>query len=352
MYFLKKNRFILQIIKEKGVNLKVKSLFQRTFFALCLGILCGACRSSDVELSDSTGKKDMKKSENTPLVQDSTDADALSFSDSIPSSYFKTPDTPLADGSIIKKIDYNTKDYYGDGGEITKSAHIYLPAGYDGTRQYDVLYLLHGIGGNESEWGMSTLNASASIVKKIMDNLVEEGTIEPFIIVTPNGRSSRHFAETNSDYNSFYKFGEELRNDLIPYIDSHFSTKPDRNYRAVAGLSMGGMQTINIGICECLDLFSYFGAFSAAPTSYQSTRIASYVDSHPEYQVKYFYNLCGLEDGVAYASASNAAKLLARVSGSFEEGRNFTWQEVHGGHDFGVWYLGFYNFARIIFKQN
>ena len=135
-----------------------------------------------------------------------------------------------------------------------------------------------------------------------MDNLSARGEIESFIIVTPNGRSSRVYGKEGSDYNSFYKFGQELRNDLIPYVDSHYATFADREYRAMAGLSMGGMQTINIGICECLDLISWFGAFSAAPTSYQSTRIASYLESNPELRINFFYNICGKEDSVAFSS--------------------------------------------------
>ena len=252
-------------------------------------------------------------------------------------------------GGIIEKISYNTKDYFGDGGAITKQAFVYLPDGYDGTKQYGVLYLMHGIGGDESEWGMTGDN---SMIKKIMDNLTARGEIESFIIVTPNGRSSRVYGKEGSDYNSFYKFGQELRNDLIPYVDSHYATFADREYRAMAGLSMGGMQTINIGICECLDLISWFGAFSAAPTSYQSTRIASCLESNPELRINFFYNICGKEDSVAFSSASGAAKYLSKLAPTLKDGVNFIWQEVSGGHDFNVWYLGFYNFARIVFKQN
>ena len=252
-------------------------------------------------------------------------------------------------GGNIEKISYTTKDYFGDCGEITKDAFVYLPSGYDGTKQYGVLYLMHGIGGDESEWGMTGDN---SMVKKIMDNLTAKGEIESFIIVTPNGRSSREYGREGSDFNSFYKFGQELRNDLIPYIDSHYATFADREYRAMAGLSMGGMQTINIGICECLDLISWFGAFSAAPTSYQSTRIASCLESNPELRINFFYNICGKEDSVAFSSASGAAKYLSRLAPTLKDGVNFIWQEIPGGHDFNVWYLGFYNFARIVFGQN
>ena len=264
--------------------------------------------------------------------------------DAIPSEYFRT----LVNGGRIENVSYKTQDYYGKTGEITKRANVYLPPAYSEEKKYNVLYLMHGIGGSESEWGLTN---DGSLIKRMMDNLIMNGEIEPFIVVCPNGRAGKDFANTNSDYNSFYKFGEELRNDLIPFIDSKYSTNTGRDNRAMAGLSMGGMQTINIGICETLDLISYFGAFSAAPTSYPATRVAAIIQSKKEYPIHYFYNLCGLEDNIAYGAASGAAKLLPRLMPEFVEGKNFTWQEIHGGHTFNIWYLGFFNFAKIVFSK-
>jgi enterochelin esterase-like enzyme len=273
--------------------------------------------------------------------------------DRIPESYRVN----VENGGTIEHITYKSKNYYGDGKDNVKKANVYLPAGYDKTKKYKVLYLMHGIGGDENEWGMTGTNSK---VKMIMDNLTYYGDIDPFIVVTPNGRSSVNHANEGSDYNSFYVFGQELRNDLIPYIDSHYSTYADysedgydlsaaREHRAMAGLSMGGMQTINIGIGECVDLFSYFGAFSAAPTSNTAATTAQKLSGN-RYPIHYFYNICGLQDGTAYSSASAAAKNLPSVCNQFVDGQNFMWQELNGGHDFNIWYLGFYNFAQIVFK--
>lgn len=275
--------------------------------------------------------------------------------DKIPSKYTGLRAT---DYGKIEKITYISHDYFGDGAEVEKEANVYLPAGYDESKQYNVLYLMHGIGGDENEWGMT---GSTSRVKCIMDNLAYYGDIESFIVVTPNGRSAANHAANGSDYNSFYCFGQELRNDLIPYIESHYSTYAEydengydlsatRDHRAMAGLSMGGMQTINIGIGECMDLFSYFGAFSAAPTSNPASKTAEILKDNT-LPIHYFYNICGTEDGIAYPSASAAAKTLPSVCDQFVEGENFTWQELPGNHDFNVWYLGFYNFAQIAFQR-
>lgn len=266
--------------------------------------------------------------------------------DRIPETYR----TKVENGGTIEHITYTSKKYYGDKSANEKKANVYLPAGYDKrdtSKKYKVLYLMHGIGGDENEWGMKD---EQSLVKKIMDNLTVKGDIEPFIIVTPNGRSGSD-PDPNKSYLAFYQFGQELRNDLIPYIDSHYSTYADRDHRAMAGLSMGGMQTINIGICECLDLISYFGALSAAPTSYEAAKVSSTISQHADLKINYFYNICGTEDSIAYGAHAAAAKLLPRLCPALEEGKNFRWQEQHGGHDFGIWNLGFYNFAKIFGKK-
>ena len=259
----------------------------------------------------------------------------------------------------VEHITYPSYDYFGDGSALEKPANVYLPYGYDETKQYNVLYLMHGIGGDENEWGMV---GNTSQIKMIMDNLIFNGDIEPFIVVTPNGRSGADFANKSSDYNSFYEFGKELRNDLIPYIENHYATygkageadydmKANREHRAMAGLSMGGMQTINIGMCECLDIIGWFGAFSAAPTSYPAADVVKKIDGQfPDEEIKYFYNICGTDDTIAYQSSSTAAKKLPQLSDRFQDGENYMWQELRGGHDFRIWYLGFYNFAQLVFK--
>ena len=297
-----------------------------------------------------------------PETDDSQDAEltdgepTAEISEIIPVKYTSQR---FSECGTIEKISYTTYDYFGDGSEIEKYAYVYLPYGYDEEKQYNVLYLMHGIGGDENEWGMT---GSTSRVKIIMDNLIYNGDIEPFIVVTPNGRSGADFANTNSDYNAFYEFGKELRNDLIPYIESHYATygqyaendydmTADREHRAMAGLSMGGMQTINIGMCECLDIISYFGAFSAAPTSYRGADIVKKIDEQfPDEEIRFFYNICGINDNIAYQSAAAAAKALPQLSGRFQDEENYMWQELKGGHDFQIWYLGFYNFAQIVFE--
>ena len=264
--------------------------------------------------------------------------------------------TAVPDGGTVTKVEYPSRDYYKDGAEITKTALVYLPAGYTEEERYDVLVLCHGIGGTEYEWGFASRD---SVGKSIADHLIANGEIRPLIIVMPNGRSTADFSNTDwSNMQSFYSFGQEIRNDLLPWIDQHYSTygsltmhdlSASRDHRYMAGLSMGGMQTINIGMCECMDLFSAFGAFSAAPTSYTSAQIAEKIKAFDMYSIRMFYSLCGTEDTIAYASASQAAKDLPDYTGRLTA-ENWIWQQRSGNHDFGIWFLGLYNFLRIVGK--
>ncbi|MBR5712433.1 MAG: hypothetical protein IKX54_02450 [Lachnospiraceae bacterium] len=327
-------------------------------FALCA--VCAAC--SDKKSDDTKAENESVTPTDTPSTPTPTDEPAeptptpvhASVGDKIPSFYQRYR---VKDGGSVISITYESKDYLNDPtATIVKPAFVYLPPKYDESKQYNVLYLMHGIGGNEREWGMTGIT---SVIKAIMDNLILNGDIEPFIVVTPNGRSYADFANTDGDSRSFYVFGQELRNDLIPYIEANFAVYHDsdptavRDHRAMAGLSMGGMQTINIGMCECLDIISWFGTFSAAPTSYEATKVASIINNEPftAYPINYMYNICGKQDNVAYASASAAARNLPSFTDKLTDGVNFTWMERSGAHDFSIWNLGFYNFAQLVFKK-
>ena len=274
----------------------------------------------------------------------------IEFCDELPKACYTAPKNV----GKVEQISYTSRDYAGDQSEITKHALVYLPYGYDENTRYDVLILCHGIGGTENEWGFRN---QYCIGRNIVDRLIENGETPPTIVVCPNGRSCADCYNTGmGNAMSFYAFGQELRNDLLPYIDAHYATYGSdhlddltfsRDHRAMAGLSMGGMQTINIGLCECLDLFSAFGAFSAAPTSYIASVIDQKITAFPDYSIRYFYSICGLQDSIAYASAHQAAGALDKVSSRFDES-NWHWHERKGAHSFDIWNLGLYNFLKAL----
>ena len=132
-------------------------------------------------------------------------------------------------------------------------------------KKYPVFYLLHGIGGDEKEW----LNGGNPQV--ILDNLYAENKIEPMIVVLPNGRAMKDDRAVGNIFDSakvqaFATFEKDLLNDLIPFIEKKYLVFSDREHRAIAGLSMGGGQSLNFGLGN-LDKFAWIGGFSSAPNT-------------------------------------------------------------------------------------
>lgn len=131
----------------------------------------------------------------------------------------------------------------------TRKALIYTPPGFKRGIKYPVLYLLHGIGGDEKEWYK---NGTPQI---ILDNLYAQGKLTPMIVVLPNGRAMKDDRATGNimakdKVAAFATFEKDLLTDLIPFIEKKYPVKKDRENRAIAGLSMGGGQTLNFGLSE------------------------------------------------------------------------------------------------------
>ena len=222
----------------------------------------------------------------------------------------------------------------------TRKVTVYLPPKYDKSKKYPVLYLLHGIGGDHREW----LQGVPGI---IMDNLYAEQKAEPMIIVMPNGRAlpdDRAVGDVMSreKQQGFAIFERDLIDDLIPFIQGKYSTYTDREHRAVAGLSMGGGQSLNFGLGN-LDLFAYVGGFSSAPNTKSPEQLIPDVEATKK-QNKLLWMVCGGEDRLMMFSS----RLKAFCD---EKGVPCTLiNNPGGGHDFVVWKYGLYNFAQLIFK--
>ena len=145
----------------------------------------------------------------------------------------------------------------------TRKMQVYTPPGYSKDKKYPVLYLLHGIGGDETEWERF---ANPDI---LLDNLIADGKAVPMIVVMPNGRAQKNDrAEGNvfAAAPAFAAFEQDLLEDVIPAIESRYSAQADREHRALAGLSMGGGQSLNFGLAH-LDTFAWVGGFSSAPNT-------------------------------------------------------------------------------------
>jgi enterochelin esterase-like enzyme len=221
-----------------------------------------------------------------------------------------------------------------------RKAIIYTPPGYSKKKKYPVLYLLHGIGGDEKEW----LNGGNPQI--ILDNLYAEGKIEQMIVVMPNGRAMKNDRAIGNimapdKVQAFADFEKDLLNDLIPHIEKSFSVLTDREHRAIAGLSMGGGQSLNFGLTH-LDKFSWIGGFSSAPNTKAPEVLIPDIKAAKE-QIKLLYLSCGASDGLI----SFSYRLHDYLNKNTIPHIYFI---EPGVHDFKVWKNGLYMYSQLLFK--
>lgn len=239
----------------------------------------------------------------------------------------------IAHGKIDSVL-YNSKTV---GTE--RKALIYTPPGYSKDKKYSVLYLLHGIGGDEHEW----LNGGHPEV--ILDNLYAQNKIVPMIVVLPNGRAIKDDRSTGNimapeKIQGFATFEKDLLNDLIPYIEKTFPVYGDKEHRAVAGLSMGGGQSLNFGLGN-LDTFAWVGSFSAAPNTKTPETLLPNPDEAKK-GLKLLWISCGADDGLITFSLRTHYYLQAH------DVPHIFYIES-GVHEFKVWKNGLYMFSQLIF---
>ena len=236
------------------------------------------------------------------------------------------------------KID--TISYKSTTVDTIRRALIYTPPGYSKKNKYPVLYLLHGIGGDEKEW----LNGGQPQV--ILDNLYAQGKIEPMIVVMPNGRAMKDDRATGNimapdKVQAFATFEKDLISDLIPYIEKHYPVYTDREHRAIAGLSMGGGQSLNFGLGN-LDKFAWIGGFSSAPNTKAPEELVP-DPAKAKAQLKLLWISCGASDGLIGFSKRTHDYLV-------KNNVPHIYYIEPGFHEFKVWKNGLYMFSQLIFK--
>lgn len=241
----------------------------------------------------------------------------------------------LVDHGKLDTIEYNSKTV-----GVKRKALVYTPPGYNKKAKYPVLYLLHGIGGDMKEW----LNGGSPQV--ILDNLYADKKIEPMIVVMPNGRAMKDDRATGNVFDSvkvkaFATFEKDLLNDLIPFVEKKYPVLADREHRAIAGLSMGGGQSLNFGLGN-LDRFAWIGGFSSAPNTKAPKELVPDVQAAKE-KIKLLFISCGASDGLISFSKRTHDYLK-------QNGVPHIYFIEPGYHDFKVWKNGLYMFSRLIFK--
>lgn len=239
---------------------------------------------------------------------------------------------------VLGKID--TISYVSKTVGNLRKALIYTPPGFSKTKRYPVLYLLHGIGGDEKEW------LKGANPQVILDNLYAENRLEPMLVVMPNGRAMKDDRPVGNIFSqdkieAFNRFERDLLDDLIPYIEKRYPVLKDRQHRAIAGLSMGGGQSLNFGLGN-LDKFAWVGAFSAAPNTKEPEELLPNPQEDKE-KLELLFISCGDKDDLINVSQRTHDYL-------FQEGIPHIYYLEPGGHDFKVWKNGLYMFSQFLFK--
>jgi enterochelin esterase-like enzyme len=232
----------------------------------------------------------------------------------------------------LEMIEYDSKTV-----GTRRKMQVYTPPGYSKDKKYPVLYLLHGIGGDETEWERF---ATPDV---LLDNLIADGKAVPMIVVMPNGRAQENDRAAGNIFASapaFAAFEKDLLEDVIPAIESKYSVQADREHRALAGLSMGGGQTLNFGLAH-LDTFAWIGSFSSAPNTKPPADLIADPEAAKK-QIKLLWVACGNKDNLLRISQGVHAYLK-------QKGIPHVWHVDGHAHDATEWRNNLYYFAQKLF---
>jgi enterochelin esterase family protein len=242
--------------------------------------------------------------------------------------------------------------YFSEALKRFRRMHVYTPPGYEkGDSRYPVFYLLHGAGDCDSSW------SSVGRAGFILDNLIAEGKARPMIVVMPAGHTGPfRFGGAPGAANPRDEFAEDFVNDLKPYVEKNYRVLADRAHRAIAGLSMGGMQTLNIGFSHLGD-FGYIGVFSSGvfgiaggrgntqPNRQWEEQHKAVLDD-PELKkgLRVLWIGCGKEDFLVQTSNATVDMLKGH---KFE----VVSRETAGGHTWLNWRDYLHEFAPLLFVE-
>lgn len=242
-------------------------------------------------------------------------------------------DRPEIPHGRLEMFEYDSKTV-----GVRRKAYVYTPPGYSTEKRYPVLYLLHGIGGDEREWQRF---AKPNL---LLDNLLADGKAVPMIVVMPNGRAQKNDRPEGNVFASapaFAVFEQDLLRDLIPAIEARCSVQADRGHRALAGLSMGGGQSLNFGLGN-LDTFAWVGGFSSAPNTKPPAQLLPEPKAARE-KLRLLYLSCGNKDGLIRISQGVHAYLK-------EKDVPHVWNVDAHGHDATHWRNNLYNLVQRLFR--
>lgn len=272
---------------------------------------------------------------------------AISESNTTTWSVATVPGSDLMDTRNIPHGAVAEVFYHSSALGRTRRMHVYTPPGYEtGKGRYPVFYLLHGAGDCDDSW------TSVGRANFILDNLIASGKAKPMIVVMPAGHTNAggggRGAAPAGGPPPRDEFGEDFMKDLMPYIEKNYRVIPDRAHRAIAGLSMGGGQTLNIAIPN-LEKFAFVGVYSsslagggrgAAPAAgapappfgaaFEQTHRAALDNASAKKGLKVLWFATGVDDGVIERTRSTVELLK-------KHGFAPVLKETPGGHTWLNW---------------
>jgi enterochelin esterase-like enzyme len=250
-----------------------------------------------------------------------------------PPQGFDVKNNNIPHGTLSASLSYPTRQY----GPL--KVKIYTPPGYSTSKKYPVLYLHHGIGGNESAWTSSQAGQAEGNADNVMDFLYSKDSAVPMIVVMPDG-NVRSISDAMAAFGAFEDV--ELK-DLIPWVEKNYSVDTNADMRAIAGLSMGGGQSFNFGFSHP-DVYHYIAPFSAAPDTKPPSQTIKDLNIIKK-NVKFIYISYGSTDGLISYGKQYHTYLDSNNVFHF-------WQiEQNLGHERTVWNRSLYQTAKRIFRD-
>lgn len=260
-------------------------------------------------------------------------------------------EVPVNFDKTDKTVTYGTKkaiSYFSTTTNKDRKANVILPPNYTTEKKYPVLYMLHGIGGDENEW-------LTGKPQYIIGNMIAQGQAKEMILVIPNCRARENDAASNEfsleHYAAFDNFINDLKGSLMPYIKENFSIAEGRENTAIAGYSMGGRESLNIGL-HMPETFGYIAAFSPGygVFAYEANGVAEpglFTDETLTLPEEYKNNtLIMINNGT-----SESGDIAKRCDKAFTNHNiPHIYYATAGGHEMKVWKHGLYNFAKGIFQ--
>jgi len=225
---------------------------------------------------------------------------------------------------------------------------VYTPPGYDPTarKKYPVLYLLHGFSDDASAW------TSVGMANVILDNLIARKQAKPMIIVMPLGYGTMEVVRGGWSgvgrrelwQENMTKFQQLLLKEIMPQVEASYRTAKEQQSRAIAGLSMGGSESLLIGL-NALDRFAWIGAFSSGGLRNDFEQAFPELKTSTASRLKLLWISCGRDDGLFNANQQFVDWLKTKSI-------QHEWNPVAGGHNFRVWRRNLAELAPRLFKEN